>query len=183
MVVVVAGSTRSGTSLLMKLLDAGGVAVAGQWPAYEEYPLGTTPWNELDGKAVKLVDAHRHFPPADLVHDLWVIQTRRISKREQTKSFLNVWQTMVGGVAKCDKSTKAGFQDSFYDSDAQISKWARKQQKHTVISFEAVLRDPARVCRKLCGFLERKMDVDSMAKQVEARTAKASKVLRELDWV
>lgn len=61
---IVAGITRSGLSLTMQMLHAGGYPCEGEPPDFEPHPVGEMPWERCERRAVKLVDAHHQFPPA-----------------------------------------------------------------------------------------------------------------------
>jgi len=82
--IVVAGICRSGLSLTMQMLYAGGYPCVGTPPAFEEYPVGTIPWNQVRGKAVKVVDTHIQFPPDYVECDVLRLYRK---PEEQAKSF------------------------------------------------------------------------------------------------
>ena len=65
--IIVAGLTRSGLSVTMQMLWAGGYPCLGRWPAFEQYAVGRVPWHLLpDRVAVKLVDAQLSKAKASL---------------------------------------------------------------------------------------------------------------------
>jgi hypothetical protein len=76
-ILLVCGFGRCGTSLVMQMLDTGGVPVIGRAPAYEEMVppgAGVDYWREnFSGRAMKLLDPQRHRPPAGLDYRiLWL---------------------------------------------------------------------------------------------------------------
>ena len=60
---IVPGIARSGLTVTMQMLNAGGYPCVGEYPAFEKYNIGDIPWEECVGKAVKVVDTHIQFPP------------------------------------------------------------------------------------------------------------------------
>ena len=82
MTIIVGGVTRSGMTVTMQMLHMGGFPCFGNPPAFETYMIEKIPWGECEGRAVKLIDMHRHFPPNG---DYRVILLKR-SLREQAKS-------------------------------------------------------------------------------------------------
>lgn len=68
--IVVAGFGRCGTSMLMQMLQAGGIPCMGKFPAFEDDNTRdhVTPefWASCSGHAVKILDPHRvGLPPGD----------------------------------------------------------------------------------------------------------------------
>ena len=68
---VVFGLARTGTSLLMQMLDAAGVECTGRYPAFEDtenfsplrFDARLETWRSLDGKALKLLDPQQYLRP------------------------------------------------------------------------------------------------------------------------
>lgn len=89
--ILVAGLGRCGSSLVMQMLNAGGVPTIGLYPAFEdesEVALRGDPaaWHALTaGKAVKILDPHLTPPPAAGSYRT-ILLTRSIE--EQAKSML-----------------------------------------------------------------------------------------------
>lgn len=83
--ILVVGLTRSGLSLTMQMLHAGGHSCFGGPPAFDGYDLGKIPWRSVGMMAVKVVETHLQFPPRDF-GPFRVIRLGR-DFREQAKSF------------------------------------------------------------------------------------------------
>ena len=66
--ILILGLARSGTSLLMQMLEAGGYPCFGEGPGFEPCMPDDIPWNEVKGKAVKVLDPqYGKFPPKGAV--------------------------------------------------------------------------------------------------------------------
>lgn len=62
--ILVIGDARSGTSLTMQMLNAGGIPCIGRYPSFEIYGYGETPYNEIPPQtAVKVLDLAGKQPP------------------------------------------------------------------------------------------------------------------------
>ena len=67
MITIVSGFGRCGSSLVMQMLEAGGMPCSGEYPAFEDEAgnllladmLSLDYMQTLEGKAVKLLDPHR----------------------------------------------------------------------------------------------------------------------------
>lgn len=88
---IVAGITRSGLTVTMQMLHAGGYPCMGEYPAFECFDIGKIPWRECEGFAVKAVDAQLQNPPDSACK---VIRLRR-NLVEQCKS-INKWNNLFG---------------------------------------------------------------------------------------
>jgi len=70
-VIIVAGLGRCGSSLMMQMLQAGGIECVGEFPSFEIQELNHAPqdsdwWHAKAGKAVKLLDPHFSPVPHDV---------------------------------------------------------------------------------------------------------------------
>ncbi len=159
MTVVVAGITRSGLTLAMQMLHAGGFPCEGMYPAFEEHPIGSVPWGECSGKAVKLVDAHLQLPPAG---DYKVVRLAR-SLKQQAKSV-----NKFGGICGMPPMPVPALIESLKRDYAVIDKWARRYPVLRM-TFESLITDSATAAGKLASFIGAPMDTQAMAKTVVER--------------
>lgn len=173
--IVVAGLARSGLSLTMQMLDAGGVPCQGEFPAYEPFPLGDIPWDKCHGTAVKLVDSHLHIPRPGRY---WVIRLRR-DTREQARSF-NKWTSMLFGGRPIGI---AKLTNSFTRDYRIIDEWALKQERLQIFDFEEVLKEPRWAATLLCRFLDRPLNTQAMAAAVVNRQPECYPGLLELELI
>lgn len=134
--IIVAGCTRSGLTLMMQILDKGGYPCFGEYPAYEGYEMGKIDWGFAKGKAVKLVDTQRQFPPKG---EYYVIRMRRDLK-QQAKSIIKFLGLCGIPVSRNDlKSLRSSLRKDYKTIDS----WVARQEKHIYIDFENLLIDPA----------------------------------------
>lgn len=159
--VIVAGITRSGLSLTMQMLHAGGYPCVGHPPAFEEYPVGEIPWPEVRGKAVKVVDTHLHLPPPGRY---FVIRLLR-DLREQARS-LNKWTSAMFRLPPAPISRIVA---SLRRDYATIDEWCFQQEKCLELRFEDILARPARAALDLCDFLGWDLDPARMREVVVTR--------------
>lgn len=90
LITVVCGLPRSGTSLMMQILEAAGIPCAGDYPAFE--PDGYHPPTDdlldlIPGGAFKLLDPHRHPLPIGRRYQ-FIFMTR--SRRQQSISMVKI---------------------------------------------------------------------------------------------
>lgn len=154
-VVLVAGLGRCGSSLMMQMLQAGGMPCCGDFPAFEvhehrrEYP--SEWWHQWHGKAVKLLDPHYSSLPND-VHfvTIWL----RRDFYQQAKSQIKFALAMMGK----DWKGRYGKHD-FKKMERQLRREdpvARaKLSRYPVlqVSFEGLLDNPFVMSRKVIEFL------------------------------
>lgn len=169
---IVAGITRSGLSVTMQMLHAGGYPCEGDAPAFEKHPMGKIPWDECRDKAVKLVDSHHHFPPQGTECD--VIRLKR-TYREQIKSF-NKWNSVFGlRELPEDKVLRSLIRD--YDI---IDEWVSRHRT-LLLNFEEIIRSPLQAAKKIAEFCQRHLDVAAMAAVVRKRDITCYPTLLELE--
>lgn len=170
--VIIAGVTRSGLTATMQMLHAGGFPCAGTHPAFEDFPMGQTPWSECHGKAVKLVDSHHHFPPTG---DYRVIRLQR-NLTEQAKSF-NKWCRLLFGAAGAPLPRVVASLERDYRI---IDEWASQQKAVLRVHFEDIVACPRLVAQTISSFVGTDLDVEAMVKVIVPRNAKCYPGLLEL---
>lgn len=140
--IVVAGLGRCGTSLLMQMLDAGGIPCIGPYPAFEPEALRTS--RAIDpaflarypGHAFKLLDPHRTpLPPIPGVL-IWLDRELREQARSQAK-----FATLMMGVPMANRvhlrRWASGLRADRERGLAPFEGWPR-----LVLRFEDIIRRP-----------------------------------------
>ena len=172
--VYVVGCTRSGLSLVMQMLDAGGYPCIGSFPAFEEYVLGEIPWDKVVGNAVKVVDTDRQLPPKRIRAK--VIRLHR-NPNEQAKS-TNKFLSLVQGFPPLEiRRLKASYVSAY----KRIDSWF-KSFSVLHIHFEDLLEDPKVSAERINTFLETEGDLnlERMASAVLKRSPSCYEGLLEL---
>lgn len=171
---IVAGITRSGLSLTMQMLHAGGYQCQGTPPDFEPFPVGTIPWDRCRDTAVKLVDAQLQLPPDG---DYKIIRLRR-DMTEQARS-MNKWAAALFRMPAIPVSALIG---SFRRDYEIIDDWC---SRHTtmVMDFEKLVTEPGRAAAELTAFANQDLDVAMMVKVVIPRTAECYPELLELKLI
>lgn len=172
--IVVAGCTRSGMSVTMQMLHAGGAPCAGTFPDFEPYPFGRTPWDEAKGLIVKLVDSHRHLPPPG---DYDVIRLSR-GYQDQARSHNKWGRAMFAGLPKIDEEKLVRMLIRDYEV---IDQWIAKQQRSFLLEFRDICRETRRTAERLAEFIGRELDIDAMVAAVIPRTEAVHDRLLELE--
>lgn len=163
--IIVMGCCRSGMSLTMQMLNAGGVPCVGEYPAFEQYRVNDVPWEAVKGKAVKLVNSEVQLPPSSL--DARAIVTSR-SLIQQTLS-TDKFMRYVHGIGFRDLSQ---LKDSIMNSYVDITEYIRKENMECLhLKFEDVITDALGAARRISKYLEGEVECDPevMAKVVYER--------------
>jgi len=161
--VVVAGITRSGLTVTMQMLSAGGFPCAGSWPDFEPFDIGCVPWSRVVGSAIKLVDAHRQLPPENMACRVVLLHR---SRSEQVKSIRKFLRTM--GVV-VNRGESALLRQSLTKDYAKINSWV-KQHRVLHLHFENIISRPEYAASQLSAFVGAPLDEAAMAGVVVRRT-------------
>ena len=130
MITVVCGFPRSGSSLMMRILYDSGMEVYAKSLASFEHsdvlslPSCSTWMSKCEGKAVKILDPHRHVPPRGYEYRFLWMERNHVEQAKSQIKFLkatgmNVPRTAVGAIARSMEQDEpiaakvlAGFKDS-----------------------------------------------------------------------
>lgn len=172
-IMIVSGLPRSGTSMMMKMLEAGGVspltdhirtADVDNPKGYYEFerakklPEGDVAWlPDAQGKAVKVIAALLVHLPAG--YEYRVLFMRR--KMEEILASQNKMLAHRGEDAKVDDETMA---DLFSKHVAQVENWMRAQPhlKYLDVDYNAMLADPEPYVDRITAFLGLDLDTQAM---------------------
>lgn len=178
-IVVVSGLPRSGTSMMMRALEAGGIppltdqirAADDDNPkGYYEFervkrlPQGDAAWlDEARGRSVKVISALlTYLPPSHQYHVIFMRRHLDEVLRSQRKMLERRGQS----AADDDEAMRALLQEH----EASVRQWAAAQPNiaFLAVDYNAMLADPPAAVAQLRGFLGRDLDLIAMAAAVDA---------------
>ena len=176
-VYVVSGLPRSGTSMLMRMLEAGGLAVLadGARAADRDNPRG---YYELDaikgtafdaswvraagGKAVKVISYLLRYLPADLEYRVLFL---RRELDQVVRSQRTMLERLGQPVGETDGEARRLLAEHLVDVEAWLETAAHVRRLG--VSHARVLSDPRGESERIARFLGRELDLDAMARAVE----------------
>ncbi len=178
MITVVSGIPRSGTSLMMQMIAAGGMPVLtdGLRSADENNPRGYKEWEAAkslpqtpeiiaaaEGKVVKVISSLLFSLPKE--HKYRVIFMRR--PIEQIVTSQNRMLERLG--QKVPDTPERAVTSAFNDHLKKIQKWLSEQPNIAVLytEYSAVLQNPRQEASKIAEFVGYDFDLDAMIKEVE----------------
>lgn len=180
-ITVVSGLPRSGTSLMMKMLEAGGLPVMQdgireadrdnpkgyyEFERVKQIDKGDTAWMaEAQGKVVKIISALlKHMPPE--------YEYRVIFMRRHMKEVLASQRKMLvhrGEDAEKMDDEKMG--ELFEKHMAQVFAWLGQQPnvRYIQVHYNDLLADPVAYARQVDEFLDGRLDEQKMIEMVDPK--------------
>jgi plasmid stability protein len=153
MSIIVTGLMRSGTSLMMQVLDKTGFECLGEYPHFEasetaEDAISPNFVQDSVGKAWKWLQPHMHpvesLPEGSVV----IIMTRKLE--EQAKSWAKIMKPMHGWSTAKEREAKKILVEKIRTEYVQM---AKELQKHDAtileVRFEDLIRNPKKVQKTL----------------------------------
>jgi LPS sulfotransferase NodH len=179
MITIVSGLPRSGTSLMMQMLAAGGMPVLsdGERRADTDNPRGYLEWErvkqlpkepgliaEAEGKVVKVISQLLLSLPAG--HEYRVIFMQR-PLPEVMKSQDEMLRRRGTYDPKVDTSAIV---EAFRDHLFKVNTWLNRTTNVSVLrlNYHDVLKEPKAIVERIAEFLRVPLDIDAMAQQVDA---------------
>lgn len=178
-IIVVSGLPRSGTSMMMKMLEAGGLPILTdnlreadannpkgyyEFERVKELPNGDYGWiPEAGGKVVKIVTGLiMHLPPD--------ARYKVIFMQRAMKEVLSSQKKMLGRLGKEDDKVEDEKMKKIYQEHLkQVNAWISKQPNIEVlyVNYNTMLGSPLESLQKVNEFLGGDMDVNVMAGVVD----------------
>jgi len=171
--IVVSGLPRSGTSMMMNMLAAGGVPVVSdsirqadednpngyfEFEAVKHLSEGQTDWlAESGGKAVKIVSALLEHLPAG--HPYKILFMER-----DIKEILASQSKMLTRRKEESRTNDADMEDQFNKHLAAIKYWLARQPNMEVlyVDYKQLISDPDKDCPRIAEFIGIAVDVQKM---------------------
>ena len=178
-VVIVSGLPRSGTSMMMKMLEAGGLPIltdnlreadANNPKGYYEFERvknmkdGDLAWMpEAVGKVVKIVTGLITYLPPEFTYKI-------IFMRRDLKEVLSSQKKMLGRLGKGDDNIPDDKMAKTYEEHLKLVKgWLVRQAniETLYVDYNVMVNDPAESLQKVNTLLGGGMDVQTMASVVD----------------
>ena len=178
-IIVVSGLPRSGTSMMMKMLEAGGLEIltdnlreadANNPKGYYEFERvkqmkdGDLAWlPDALGKVVKIVTGLITFLPASYNYKVMFMQ-------RELKEVLSSQKKMLGRLGKCDDNIPDDTMAKIYQEHLkQVERWISKQPNMEVLylNYNTMVSNPTESLHKVNAYLGGGMNVEMMAKVVD----------------
>lgn len=178
-IIVVSGLPRSGTSMLMKMLEAGGIppltdsirtADDDNPKGYYEFERvkamdkGDTSWlSDARGKSVKVISALLKYLPADYHYKIIYIH------RNMPEILASQRKMLVRRGEDPDKIDDDQMADLFSKHVAQVESWLIEQPNMAVlyVHYSDILSDPEPQITKINSFVGGQLDTDQMAMVID----------------
>jgi hypothetical protein len=178
-ITVVSGLPRSGTSMMMRMLEAGGMPVVSDHirKADSDNPRGYYEYekvkqikkndlwvDECHGKAFKMV--------SELLYDLPLRWNYKILfMRRKIKEVLASQKVMLKRLGENDEGLSDDIMAGFFEKHLlKLDKWFGQEKKKDVlyINYNEVIGEPNKAAKKINGFLGNFLDEEKMAGVVES---------------
>jgi hypothetical protein len=175
-VTLVCGFGRCGSSLVMQMLRAGGMAVTGNWPAFEAEQANGAAFNaawvsQQHGSAVKVLDIHRPeiALPAGQYRSIWLDR----DPYQQALSHAKFVRIMFG--LPMDRAHRRRFERSLIEDRPAAIAALRNLGPVLCIRFETILARPLDAAADIAAFCELPAGaIHSMAATVLSRNSDAT---------
>jgi hypothetical protein len=188
-VILVEGFGRCGTSMVMRMLDVGGVPCIGDHPGYEDdrimlsQPARDKFYQSIGGNSLKLLDPQRFPPPPDL--KAFVIWLDR-DPIQQAKSALNLMSLMLPGMIDTSRQGIRKLAKSYQLDRPRAHKAGLAQTSPLLkLRFEDIIEAPVTMAEKIGLFLAPcfpKFDAEKAAAEVHRRSAFCLETPLELSY-
>ncbi|MGC9521034.1 MAG: sulfotransferase [Anaerolineae bacterium] len=178
-VIVVSGLPRSGTSMMMRMLEGGGVPIQQDGirapnednpKGYYEYervkklPEGDVAWlSEAQGKAVKVIAALLMYLP-----DTYTYQV--LFMRRNMEEILASQRRMLVRRGEDPDAVDDGEMARLFEKHlSQVYGWMQRQANMTWldVDYNEVLTDPSTSAKRVQAFLDLPLDIEAMAAVVD----------------
>jgi hypothetical protein len=180
-IVVVSGLPRSGTSLMMKMLEAGGIPPMNdnqrtadddnpggyyEFERVKQLPKGDVAWlAQAGGKAVKVIAALLpHLPPSYRYHIIFM-------RRDMSEILSSQRQMLIRRGMDPDQVSDQEMAELFRRHLQRVDTWLASQRnvRRLDVSYNALLSDPQPHVAGIIAFLDHGLDSGRMIEAIDPR--------------
>lgn len=178
MITIVSGLPRSGTSLMMQMLTAGGMTPLsdGERKADTDNPKGYLEWerikqlpkdpsliNEAEGKVVKIISQLLLSLPDGHEYKIVFMQRPLPEVLKSQDEMLKRRGTSNGG------GNPSAIEQAFQRHLLEVDRWlaSKAKTKVTRVHYHRVLREPQKVAEEVAEFVGAPLDVKAMVEQID----------------
>ena len=176
-IILVTGLARSGLTMTMQMLHAGGLNCLGEFPAFEPYGIGDIPWEKCEGIAVKLIDPQLQRPPSGREYKIILLHR---NAWQQAKSTIKFVRALTTGIIPPPSTFR--LMRSIRRDCSEIRQWARQHDRIS-INFEDIVKHPTAAALRIESFVGEKLDTVKMSAAVIPRGTACLKGLLEIDMI
>lgn len=165
----VCGFGRCGSTMVMAMLDAGGVKpVAGSAPLSYELPgLEALEGCDLAGKTVKLLDGIQYY---DLPEATWRFIWLDRDVKQQAKSFVKFGSAVLGDLFQAGADVEAAIAESYVRDRPTTLAGYRARGLLLTLRYEDVLARPLTAAAQIRRTVAPQLDIERAASAVHVRT-------------
>lgn len=174
-IIVVSGLPRSGTSMMMKMLEQGGLELVTdelrtadednpegyyEFEAVKQLSAGQAAWlSGAQGKVVKVVSALLEYLPPEFTYKI-IFMEREIGE------ILASQKKMLERRREVSKQGDVEMENQFRRHLAVVKPWLARQPNMEVIyvSYNEMMQNAVPSCNKVAGLIEVPLDVDRMGR-------------------
>ena len=172
-IIVVSGLPRSGTSMMMKMLDEGGIPILTdairspdddnpngyyEFEVVKKLPDGQNQWlDDANHKAVKIISALLEYLPTNYRYKI-------IFMEREPREILASQQKMLANRNEKSGISDAEMQEQFQKHLAAIKYWLARQPNMDVmyVDYNKMISKPENYCQAIADFIAIPVDVSKM---------------------
>jgi len=182
MITIVSGLPRSGTSLMMQMLEAGGLPVLSdgerkpdtdnpkgylEWERIKQLPKDPSVIAESEGKVVKVISQLVLYLPMGHEYRI-VFMQRPLPEVLKSQDEMLRRRGNADSVAASSAQNYA-FEEAFQRHLLEMNKWvaANENMRMLRVHYHRVLREPKPVAEEVAAFLQAPLNIAAMVQQVD----------------
>ena len=172
-IIIVSGLPRSGTSMMMKMLNEGGLQIMTdehrradednpngyfELEAVKQLPEGNFVWlQDATGKVTKVISSLLEYLPSTYSYKV-------IFMEREIKEILTSQQKMLANRNEISNVDEAEMEQKFQNHLAAVKAWLVRQSnvEALYVNFNALMADPKPLCNRISDFLSVSLDINRM---------------------
>ncbi|HMD80904.1 MAG TPA: sulfotransferase domain-containing protein [Anaerolineales bacterium] len=172
-IIIVSGLPRSGTSMMMKMLNAGGLQIVSdeirradddnpngyfELEAVKQLAQGNFMWlQSANGKVVKVISSLLEYLPSQYSYKV-------IFMEREIREILASQQKMLANRNEVNRAADAEMELQFRNHIAVVKAWLVRQENIEVlyVNYNSLIADPKPLCKRISDFIGIPLNMDQM---------------------